>query len=351
MDARRTWTAALLLALLSAGGVPAYAASPCDALLNQCGSSPDCDQGGCHYCADIGTSEWFADGGFFNLNYQPVTCGDGALTFAIGSSTSNVFGHVSVLSRDGTQCYEGLESSGGGSHSTGPLGFEPGTGTVDIYVPGGVTTDTYHYIFHVVGNRCCGVSCDDGNPCTNDSCNPLTGCAHANNTAPCAADGNPCTLDRCSNGACYRPAPLDGHACDDGNACTTGDHCSAGACVGAPVSCDDGNVCTDDACNPSVGCVHTNNRNACADDGNICTDDVCSGGACTHPPNAAPCDDKNPCTANDRCSNGVCGGTCQTGTKCVHGCDGGWCQMMGNVCGCGSYPPWLPPIIEFATER
>src|SRR5262249_18759308 len=35
-------------------------------------------------------------------------------------------------------------------------------------------------------------NCDDGNPCTDDSCNPATGCVHTNNTAPCD-DGNACT--------------------------------------------------------------------------------------------------------------------------------------------------------------
>jgi hypothetical protein len=43
--------------------------------------------------------------------------------------------------------------------------------------------------------------CDDGNPCTDDSCGP-TGCVHTNNTASCD-DGNPCTVgDTCSGGSC-----------------------------------------------------------------------------------------------------------------------------------------------------
>ena len=63
-------------------------------------------------------------------------------------------------------------------------------------------------------------SCDDGNVCTDDSCDSATGCVNSSNTA----------------------------ACDDGDACTTADTCAAGACVGgAAPSCDDGNVCTDDS--------------------------------------------------------------------------------------------------------
>ena len=51
------------------------------------------------------------------------------------------------------------------------------------------------------------VVCDDNNACTDDSCNPGTGCVFTANA----------------------------NACDDGNACTTGDTCSAGSCTGTPV--------------------------------------------------------------------------------------------------------------------
>ena len=45
-------------------------------------------------------------------------------------------------------------------------------------------------------------NCDDGNPCTTDSCAPIGGCKHENNTAPCD-DKNPATNnDVCSAGAC-----------------------------------------------------------------------------------------------------------------------------------------------------
>ena len=62
----------------------------------------------------------------------------------------------------------------------------------------------------------CGVSCDDQNPCTADSCG-ANGCRH-----------NPIG---------------DGVSCDDGDACTSGDACSAGACSGAPVVCGGGDPC------------------------------------------------------------------------------------------------------------
>ena len=94
----------------------------------------------------------------------------------------------------------------------------------------------------------CATDCNDNNPCTDDSCDPLAGCIHTANTA----------------------------ACNDGSLCTTADHCSAGSCVGTATVCNDGNVCTTDSCDPATGaCVFANNTNAC-DDGNACTvGDIC----------------------------------------------------------------------------
>jgi hypothetical protein len=50
----------------------------------------------------------------------------------------------------------------------------------------------------------CGPSvvCDDGNSCTNDSCDSATGCVATNSTDPCS-DGNACTAgDTCGGGVC-----------------------------------------------------------------------------------------------------------------------------------------------------
>ena len=156
----------------------------------------------------------------------------------------------------------------------------------------------------------CVVSCDDGNPCTDDSCSPATGCVNTNNTASCD-DGNVCTTaDTCSGGTCVGgPAPdcSDGNvctddacipatgcvttnntaSCSDGNACTTADTCAGGLCVGGPApNCNDGNVCTNDSCNTSTGCVNTNNTASCSD-GNACTTaDTCAGGTLRRRPGA-----------------------------------------------------------------
>jgi cysteine-rich repeat protein len=226
-------------------------------------------------------------------------------------------------------------------------------------------------------NQCGGGSpanCDDNNPCTDDTCDPSTGCAHSNNTASCD-DGNACTTnDTCGGGTCHAGAPLvcndnngctndscnptsgcvytnNTDPCNDGNACTTNDTCADGSCHGGdPLTCNDGNGCTDDSCNPSSGCVFTNNTNPC-DDGNACTlDDTCGGGTCNGGPppdcddgnvcttdtcnpaigcvntnNTAPCSDGDACTAPDVCG----GGTCHSGSA-VYGFTG-FLQPVDNL--------------------
>jgi hypothetical protein len=225
-------------------------------------------------------------------------------------------------------------------------------------------------------NGTCGtaVACNDGNLCTDDSCNPATGCVFTNNHVPCD-DKNACTTnDTCSGGSCVGGPPPncnDGNVCtddscnpaagcvhtnnttpcNDSNACTTNDTCSGGTCVGGPPpNCDDTNPCTDDSCKPATGCVHTNNTAPCSDgnacttndtcaggtcvggplltcnDGNLCTDDSCNPATgCVFTNNTAACSDGNPCTQGDICGAGVCqpgtpcgaGYTCDTSSGCV----------------------------------
>jgi len=150
-------------------------------------------------------------------------------------------------------------------------------------------------------NLCSGSNapdCDDGNPCTTDTCDSARGCVHTNNTA----------------------------ACDDGNACTTGDVCSAGVCKGgAAPSCNDANGCTTDTCDPARGCVHTNNTAAC-DDGNACTTgDVCSAGVCAGEPVSG-------CGVEPVCGNGLVeqNEQCDDGNRddtdaCLHTCRNATC--------------------------
>ncbi len=202
------------------------------------------------------------------------------------------------------------------------------------------------------------VSCSDDNPCTDDACDPKTGCNNPANIAPCE-DGNQCTKgDACKNGACipgaktacddgsactfdscvsatglckHDAAPLEGTSCDaDGSACTLGDSCSAGKCLaGTALQCGDGNPCTDDSCNPKTGCVKTNNVASCEADGNLCTPvDTCKNGSCSVGP-SKDCNDKNSCT-NDSC-DGVTG-QCKHAALDGAGCDDGDKCTQNDLC-------------------
>jgi len=134
--------------------------------------------------------------------------------------------------------------------------------------------------------------CDDGNPCTVDTCDLSLGCQYApgNAGSVCRPSSGACDApETCTGASATCPADLpqpDGTSCDDGNGCTTADSCQSGSCVaGTPVVCNDNNSCTDDACIPATGlCAYVaNDANACTD-GDVCTTDACSGGTCVHAP-------------------------------------------------------------------
>ncbi len=208
-------------------------------------------------------------------------------------------------------------------------------------------------------------SCDDGNVCSDDSCDPAAGCKKANNLAICD-DGTACTKgDACKNGACQAGAPL---LCDDGNPCSVdacdptkgcvasnstdgtgckvascgadgsfdkGSTCAAGKCtsLGAPESCDDKNPCTDDLCSPTGGCTHQNNSAVCDDKDACSSGDQCVAGSCK-PGAAVTCDDKNGCT-DDKCDKALgCVFTNNTST-----CDDASVCTKGDKCGDGACIP------------
>jgi hypothetical protein len=203
-------------------------------------------------------------------------------------------------------------------------------------------------------------------------------------------DGNPCTIDTCnSDGSCKNEVPPDA-SCNDGDACTSQDKCIDGKCVGGgKLDCDDGNACTTDACDVVKGCITTKipAGGACADDGNPCTSDTCdAAGVCKHSTqtgicvingqcvaagtidpsdpckvcnplqsktafvlqNGLSCDDGDACTVADKCTAGKCLGkamdcSAQNG-PCTQGvCSQGACITApkpgpcddGNLCTSG----------------
>ncbi|MCO4762100.1 MAG: hypothetical protein KC502_11385, partial [Myxococcales bacterium] len=162
--------------------------------------------------------------------------------------------------------------------------------------------------------------CDDKNACTVDLCDPLKGCVYTDSLNACT-DGDACTIgDSCKKGKCIAGSPQqcdDGNPCtndscdpkkgcvqppnsklcDDGNACTLGDACKAGYCQGGgkTKSCDDNNACTDDFCDPAKGCSQVLTTKLC-NDGDACTvDDACQNGKCKGG-KPKDCDDNNSCT-------------------------------------------------------
>jgi hypothetical protein len=180
------------------------------------------------------------------------------------------------------------------------------------------------------------ISCNDNSACTNDSCDLAKGCQ---NVAVNCDDGNPCTNDSCVTATGCQHVNNTA-TCTDGNACTQNDVCNGGACKGgAALNCDDGLVCTTDACNPSSGCTHSNNTVACSDN-NACTqNDTCGAGSCKAGSQLV-CNDNNPCT-DDACDNlkgctiNANTATCSDNNACTNGdvCSAGKCQP-GNVIAC-----------------
>jgi len=135
------------------------------------------------------------------------------------------------------------------------------------------------------------IDCNDGNQCTDDSCDPATGCV-------------------------FDPVPMNGSGCDDGDLCTNGDQCQNGVCVpGTPESCatNDSEICQSQKCYPETGgCEIYRNTEPC-DDGNQCTSaGLCDGAGICDPgpnlPDGTTCNDGILTNCDDTCTAGVCSG-------------------------------------------
>jgi len=232
-------------------------------------------------------------------------CGQGDACASVGCAPDGLTCKVVLLDGvgcdDGNACTSGDRCSGGLCRSGGalrcPWDSECAASHCDIQL--GCVLDVC-----TTGEKCDGLGgcipaepapCDDGNPCTSDSCDGIWGCQHL----------------------------WTAGACDDDDVCTTDDACVSGQCRGADLDCDDQNECTADSCDPRLGCQHT--PLGC-DDQNPCTDDACIVGlGCRHAPNdLAACSDGRACTVNDHCSGGACVGasTCGDNDPCtIDRCD------------------------------
>jgi hypothetical protein len=221
------------------------------------------------------------------------------------------------------------------------------------------------------------ISCDDGDPCTIDSCDPVDGCVHTPiagcgvcSEAHCGP-GRACQGGRCCGqfGAACVLGSLNSVCCD-GFVCAAGE-CQVDPCPGLPsvghfVSCP-GGVCCDEVCSPTCGqckalqssdclpviagpplccvrdavcdvirsgCGLDDDLRCCLPEGGLCTgtcdccgDLACVGGVCQVDTCAGlDCDDNDPCTTD----------TCDASGTCVHTsrADGAACVGRSGVC-CG----------------
>ena len=187
------------------------------------------------------------------------------------------------------------------------------------------------------------VDCDDGVPCTVDSCdNDNLSCNNDPSNELCE-DYNTCTDDICTISGCSHP--FSDNPCNDRLPCTINDTCVDGLCVGIDNPCDDHQPCSSDYCLPSLGC-----QSDPIQDGLSCGSGFkpryCDGGYCTSGcPDDESCDDGVSCTidycdpdthicvneaADELCDDGLfCNGTeiCDPELNCLSGeavdCDDG----------------------------
>jgi len=138
--------------------------------------------------------------------------------------------------------------------------------------------------------------CNDGNACTDDSCNGSGVCVRTNNTlacndglfctqtdacsaGACAGTGATCGIQNCSEGGDFCGDCDDPGDCADGAFCNGAETCAAGVCgVAAAGPCDLVTTTCDEAtdlCPPICGDGTLDGDEAC-DDGNAAADDGCA---------------------------------------------------------------------------
>ena len=203
------------------------------------------------------------------------------------------------------------------------------------------------------------IDCEDGDPCTLNSCEETTGCTHVTTAGGCD-DGNICTLaDYCLDGVCTAgnsvcPCITDAD-CDqwlDGNQCGGELRCMAGLCKPDPLTipqCPTEKVtsCTIQGCDPGTGDCTTfplPNGTICSDSDPCTTGDNCVSGNCIGSPGACSCtsdadclayDDGNLCNGRLSCAEGQCVFDASTIVKCsesTNPCAGTSCDPATGSC-------------------
>lgn len=166
--------------------------------------------------------------------------------------------------------------------------------------------------------------CDDGNVCTTDSCDSVSGCGHQFNSLECASA-------KCEWGIYYK-AVL----------------CSQGSCLPQQmVDCDDDNDCTTDKCMPELGCQYEYNRNPCRWT-NQCSwrPDPVNGGAWVYVGIAYCIDGGCGEEEEEVCENRYCYSTnCQDGKGCQSFLRNGYCDISGECYVEGAQKAYTPCVV------
>ncbi len=172
-----------------------------------------------------------------------------------------------------------------------------------------------------IKTKAVGTPCNGGNKClTQTSCDASGLCK---GTAVVCNDGNPCTDDSCdAQKGCIYKARADGEKCDDGSACTPTESCKAGVCFSPVNNCgcsadsectkwDDGNLCNGTfACIAKFCSKKPNSEIKCDPSKDACKDNTCatSTGKCgeVSKKEGTTCVDNDVCTIQEVCIGGVC---------------------------------------------
>jgi len=214
------------------------------------------------------------------------------------------------------------------------------------------------------------VTCDDFNECTDNLCNPNSGCYYT--PRDCNMDNlcyayscdiktgcverylcrdDPCRVDKCTPGGCSYES-----ACDDKNSCTNdwcnttgGNHCQYD--VVKKVNCTDGNPCEDDNdCHDTIDLCHLHycniTRKVCESMPKIfpapgvCMDNICDD--TTGLPIQVPRNCSAKVNDNDPCVVHFCNETlndCTSRPYCPHyNCKDATCTVIDGIPTC-SYSP------------
>ncbi len=295
----------------------------CDEVIDQCVNAPDnslCDNGA--YCDGMETCDAISD----CQAGTPPNCGDGvSCTVDTCNEATDVCDHAATDSLcDNGQFCDGSETCDAVNDC------QAGTPPVcDDGVP--CTVDSCD----AAQNQCLFVPtntlCDNGQFCDGaEICDAANGCQAG--AAPNCNDGIACTDDSCDEVANVCVNTANDGLCDNGLFCDGSETCNAaiGCQAGTAPNCDDGIGCTADSCDEANNtCVNAGNNAAC-DDGNPCTLDVCADNGCTHPDFCGACCVGGVCTSGvllNQCVDVLGGEFRGPGTTCA----GGPCEIPLEV--------------------